>query len=53
MSIQYNIKYKGETIHKGVSPEESTDILMDYAERYYTEDNFNINDLELEEIVVS
>lgn len=51
MASRYNIKYKGEIICKEVSPEESTEVLMNYAERYYTEDNFDINDLELEEIL--
>ena len=52
MATRYNIRYKGETICKGVSPEESTEVLMDYAEKYYAETDFDINDLELEEIVV-
>lgn len=51
MSIRYNILYKGRKIHANVSPEESTDILMDYAEKYYTDDQFDIHELELEEIV--
>lgn len=51
MASKYNIRYKGEIICKEVSPEESTEVLMDYAERYYTEDGFDINDLELEEIL--
>ena len=52
MGTRYNIRYKGETICEGVSPEESTEVLMDYAEKYYAESDFDINDLELEEIVV-
>ena len=49
--IRYNIRYKGREIHMDLSPEESTDVLMDYAEQYYTDSDFDINELELEEIV--
>ena len=34
-----------------LTPEESTDILQEYAEKYYTDPDFNINDIELEEIL--
>ena len=51
MSIQYNILYKGRKIHMNLTPEESTDILQEYAEKYYTNPTFDINDIELEEIL--
>jgi len=51
MTRTYNILYKGRKIYSDLSPEESTEVLTELAEKYYTENDFDINELELEEIL--
>jgi len=51
MTRTYNILYKGRKIYSDLSPEESTEVLTEFAEKYYTDDDFDLNELELEEIL--
>jgi glutamine amidotransferase-like uncharacterized protein len=51
MEKRYNIVYHGRPIYRNLSPEECTEILQDYAEKYYNLCEINPNELELEEIL--
>ena len=50
MERLYNILYKGRKIYMDLSAEECTEILQDFSERFYSGEDINPNDLELEEI---
>jgi hypothetical protein len=46
----YNILYKGRKIYKNLSSEECTEILQDFSERFYSGEDLDPNELEMEEI---
>jgi hypothetical protein len=46
----YNVLYKGRKIYMNLSIEECTEILQDFAERFYSGEQIDLNLLELEEI---
>jgi hypothetical protein len=46
----FNILYKGKTIHKNLSYEETTEILDELSEEYYNTGEYDPNEIELEEI---
>jgi hypothetical protein len=46
----FNILYNGRAIYKNLSHEDCVDILSELSERYYEDENFDVNELELEEI---
>lgn len=46
----FNILYNGRKIYSNLSYEECTEILDEMAQKYYTDNQFNIDILELEEI---
>jgi hypothetical protein len=50
MDKRYNISYHGRTIYRNLSIEDCTEVLQDYAEKYYNLDDINPNEFELEEI---
>ena len=50
MARLYNILYKGNKIHENLTAEECSEILQDFSERFYSGEDMNPNDLELEEI---
>ena len=50
MEILYNILYKGRKIYKNLSAEECTEILQDFSERFYSGEDVDPNELEMEEI---
>jgi hypothetical protein len=50
MSKYYNILYKGRKIYANISAEDCTEILQEFSERFYLEENINPEDIELEEI---
>jgi hypothetical protein len=50
MSKYYNILYKGRKIYINISAEDCTEILQEFSERFYLEENINPEDIELEEI---
>jgi hypothetical protein len=48
--MAFNILYKGRKIYQNLSHEECTEILDELSSKYYTEEDFDIEQLELEEI---
>ena len=50
MSKLYNLLYKGRKIHTNISIEECADILQEFSERYFSGENINPNELEMEEL---
>jgi len=47
---KFNVLYKGRKIYSDLTHEECAEVLQDFSERFYSEENINPNDLELEEI---
>jgi hypothetical protein len=47
---KFNVLYKGRKIHQDLSHEQCAEVLMDLSETYYDDENFDINEIELEEI---
>ena len=45
----FNVLYKGRKIYMNLSAEECSEVLQDFSERFYSEEDVNPNDLELEE----
>ena len=48
--MTFNILYKGRKIYQDLSYEECTEVLDELSSKYYTEGDFDIEQLELEEI---
>jgi hypothetical protein len=48
--MTFNILYKGRKIYQNLSYEECTEVLDELSSRYYTDEEFDIEQLELEEI---
>ena len=46
----YNILYKGRKIYMNLTPEECTEIFQDFSESFFSEESFDLNLIELEEI---
>lgn len=46
----YNILYDGRVIHKNLSHEECSEVLSEYSEQFYEDNNFNLDLFEIEEI---
>ena len=46
----YVIKCRGRKIHQNLSAEECTEILDEYAQKFYDDNSINPNELEVEEI---
>ena len=46
----YNILYKGRKIYKDLTMEDCSEILQDFSERFYSGEDINPNEIELEEI---
>jgi hypothetical protein len=47
----FNVLYKGRKIYTNLSMEDCTEILQDFSERFYSGEDINPNEIELEEIV--
>lgn len=47
---RYNILYKGRKIYSDLCAEDCTEILQDFSERFYSGEDINPNELEMEEI---
>jgi hypothetical protein len=47
---RFNILYKGRKIYQDLTHEECAEVLDELSSRYYTDEEFNIELLELEEI---
>ena len=48
--MTFNILYKGRKIYRNLSYEECTEVLDELSSKYYTDEEFDIEQLELEEI---
>jgi hypothetical protein len=48
--MAFNILYKGRKIYKDLSYEQCAEVLMDLSETYYNDENFDVNEIVLEEI---
>ena len=48
---RFNVLCKGRKIYSDLSAEECTEVLQDFSERFYSEENFDPNYIELEEIL--
>ena len=51
MSNLYNLLYKGRKIYTNLSMEDCTEILQDFSERFYSGEDIDPNEIELEEIL--
>ena len=50
METHYNLLYKGRKIYQNLTMEDCSEILQDFSERFYSGEDINPNDIELEEI---
>ncbi len=50
MSKTYNLLYKGRKIYTNLTMEDCSEILQEFSERFYSEENIDLNELEMEEI---
>jgi len=48
---KFNVLYKGRKIYTNLSMEDCTEIIQDFSERFYSGEDINPNEIELEEIV--
>ena len=46
----YNLLYKGRKIYMNLTMEDCSEILQDFSERYFSGEDINPNELEMEEI---
>jgi hypothetical protein len=46
----YNLLYKGRKIYTDLTMEDCSEILEDFSERFYSGEDVDINEIELEEI---
>jgi hypothetical protein len=47
---RYNILYKGRKIYNDLTAEECSEILQDFSERFFSGEDIDQNEFELEEI---
>jgi hypothetical protein len=50
MEKTYNLLYKGRKIYKNLTMEDCSEILQDFSERFFSGEDIDPNELELEEI---
>lgn len=50
MKKLYNILYKGRKIYTDLTAEDCSEILQEFSERYFSGEDIEPNDLEMEEI---
>ena len=46
----YNLLYKGRKIYSNLTMEDCSEILEDFSERFYSGEDINPNEIEMEEI---
>jgi hypothetical protein len=46
----FNVLYKGRKLYTNLSAEDCTEVLHELSERFYSDEEFDINLIELEEI---
>ena len=51
MEKHYNLLYKGRKIYQNLTIEDCSEILQDFSERYFSGEEIDPNDIELEEIL--
>jgi len=49
--MNYNILYKGRKIYMDLSAEECTEVLQDFSERFYSGEDIDPTEIEMEEIL--
>jgi hypothetical protein len=47
---KFNVLYKGRKIYTDLSMEDCTEILQDFADKFYSGEDIDPNEIELEEI---
>jgi hypothetical protein len=47
---KFNVLYNGRKIYKDLSAEECTEVLQELSERFYSDEEFNLSLIEMEEI---
>jgi hypothetical protein len=47
---KFNVLYKGRKIYQDLTHEECTEVLQDFSERFFSEEDIDVNLIELEEI---
>jgi (2Fe-2S) ferredoxin len=47
--MSLNIVYRGRVLYQNLTHEECAEILQDLSERYYEDQEFDVNELELRE----
>jgi len=50
MSTLYNLLYKGRKIYTDLTMEDCSEIIQDFSERFYSGEDIDPNELEMEEI---
>ena len=48
--MNYNVLYRGRKIYMNLTAEECSEVLQDFAERFYSDEDVDPNLIELEEI---
>lgn len=48
--MKYNVLYNGRKIYMNLTAEECSEILQDFSERFFSEENIDPSLIELEEI---
>ena len=51
MNKTYNLLYKGRKIYTNLTIEDCSEILQNFSERFYSGEDIDPNELEMEEIV--
>jgi broad-specificity NMP kinase len=46
----YNLLYKGRKIYQNLTAEDCSEILQDFSERFYSGEDIDTNEIEMEEI---
>jgi hypothetical protein len=47
---RFNVLYNGRKIYKDLSAEECTEVLQELSEKFYSDEEFDLNLIEMEEI---
>ena len=50
MKKLYNLLYKGRKIYTNLTMDDCSEILQDFSERFYSGEDVNPNEIEMEEI---
>ena len=49
--VSYNLLYKGRKIYTNLTAEDCSEILQDFSERYFSGEDIDPNEIEMEEIL--